>query len=298
MENGKLKGCITGKANEILEQLAKVYVSGRQARLILFILRESYGKAGWQTQQGWGDGSSAVMNLESWAARLMVRKANLCKTRAELVERHILSYNPRDNRVAINTNFSEWLGQDSLLPSGQLIIQSDNAIIESDNQPLSSSIIPLSNPITAVIQSDNASLSDSITQVLDEAAPEAEVDDDANNYLNNNNKNINNKNILSFSFHDTKQAEETSDFQAKQIWIYAKERMKDQVNHQEYLSWIATTEGGRLKDNTLLVFANARFLVDHLNNRYQKLAEECTSRVMSRPIEVVFATRGQKEESP
>ena len=122
-KNPQVENGYTRIANEILESLSKLIMSGEEWRLLIALLRFTYG---------WNKTSDTI-SLSQFCAATGMKKQNVCRTLKKLLSKQIIRIIKSDNKFAskysFNKHFDEWV-------------------------PLSKQIKPLSEQITGVIKTD------------------------------------------------------------------------------------------------------------------------------------------------
>lgn len=123
----------TRVADELIEELSKTDLSGREFRILLCIIRKTYGFC---KPDDW-------IALSQFAEMTGINKPNSSALLKRLCERKIIirSENGNDRRYSINTTVSEWTGK----PKKQGVIENDNRVIEINNKSRENDNKPLKN---------------------------------------------------------------------------------------------------------------------------------------------------------
>ena len=132
LENG-----YTRIANELIDNLAQIDLSGREFRVLLVIMRRTYG---FQKKMDW-------IALPQLVDSTGISKANLSRIITELEKKKIIL---RDGsgyikKVGINTRTLEWL-------SRKEVVESDNGDVAKRQRRKENK---LSNPTTKIVENDN-----------------------------------------------------------------------------------------------------------------------------------------------
>lgn len=99
MASPQLENGYTMVANELLEALAKIKLCSYETRVLLFIIRKTYG---WHKKTDWISLSQIAMGTD-------IRKPHVSRTINSLKSRNIIE---RSNRcVGLQKNHEKWLGK-------------------------------------------------------------------------------------------------------------------------------------------------------------------------------------------
>ena len=92
-ENG-----FTKVPNEILEALAVIGLRSYEMRLVLFIIRKTYG---WHKKKDW-------ISLSQLSEGTFISKPNVCRTIRQLVSRNLI-VRGRNKHVGLNRDCTTWI---------------------------------------------------------------------------------------------------------------------------------------------------------------------------------------------
>lgn len=139
MANPQIKNGYTRIANELLEAICRLNISGNEMRILLYIIRRTYGF----------NKSYAEVPLSDISEALGMKKGNVSRGIKKLREANIVDHRPNKGTtpqtVSINKNYDEWAVEsctDLLLSNSITVINSDNpkgyqfgnpTVINSDN---------------------------------------------------------------------------------------------------------------------------------------------------------------------
>lgn len=139
MANPQIKNGYTRIANELLEAICRLNISGNEMRILLYIIRRTYGF----------NKSYAEIPLSDISEALSMKKGNVSRGIKKLREANIVDHRPNKGTtpqtVSINKNYDEWAVEsctDLLLSNSITVINSDNpkgyqfgnpTVINSDN---------------------------------------------------------------------------------------------------------------------------------------------------------------------
>lgn len=139
MANPQIENGYTRIANELLEAICRLNISGNEMRILLYIIRRTYGF----------NRSYAEIPLSDISAALGMKKGNVSRGIKKLREANIVDHRPNKGTtpqtVSINKNYDEWSVEtctDLLLSNSITVINSDNpkgyqfgnpTVINSDN---------------------------------------------------------------------------------------------------------------------------------------------------------------------
>lgn len=112
----------TKVANEILEALSRVKLSPYEWRVLMFIIRKTYG---WQKK-------TDLIPLSQIALGTGILKGNASRTLKSLISKQIV-IRTDNKRIGFSKNYTQWLSV-AITPK---VISSDNGVISSDNKRLS-----------------------------------------------------------------------------------------------------------------------------------------------------------------
>lgn len=100
-------GCATGNHNDISDQVEFCTFSGLQYKVLMAILRRSYGNAGHQLASGTGDGRMAHFhNQHAIAEHLHLTPSAFSKILSDLIQIGVLIR--EGDTIGVNTNFDQW----------------------------------------------------------------------------------------------------------------------------------------------------------------------------------------------
>lgn len=114
-ENGHLE-----IANEVVEILMRSDFSGGEFRLILSVLRKTWG---WQKKEDW-------ISLSQLAKLTGFTKSYICRIKKQLVNNRTLL--ERDNRLRFNKNYDEWVVNNRTLATNRTPEVVTNCTTSSD----------------------------------------------------------------------------------------------------------------------------------------------------------------------
>jgi len=89
--------------NEILEALARTYLSPNESKIIFFIIRKTYG---WNKIEDW-------LALSQIVEATGIAKPNVCRSLNSLKRRNIIE-RPNRKRVSLQLDYSLWLQSKSV----------------------------------------------------------------------------------------------------------------------------------------------------------------------------------------
>ena len=139
MANPRIENGYTRIANELLEAICRLSISGNEMRILLYIIRRTYGF----------NRSYAEIPLSDISEALSMKKGNVSRGIKKLREANIVDHRPNKGTtpqtVSINKNYDEW----SVETCADLLLSNPITVINSDN-PKS---YHFGNP--TVINSDN-----------------------------------------------------------------------------------------------------------------------------------------------
>ncbi|HUU39672.1 MAG TPA: replication protein, partial [Desulfatiglandales bacterium] len=98
MTNPQLEDGYTRIANELLEAMARINLSGYQSRVLMAIWRQTYG---WHKKEDY-------ISVSQIARMTGIDKRNVSRTLKELIEKNMIRKNGR--MTAFNKNYNEWRG--------------------------------------------------------------------------------------------------------------------------------------------------------------------------------------------
>ena len=81
------------------------------------------------------------------------------------------------------------------------------------------------------------------------------------------------------------------------LWEQVKEKIRDQVNDQSFLTWFAPTVQESLEEGVLTVSVPNKFFKDWLTENYQKIVEEAASSIAASKCTVAFQIKEHKKKS-
>lgn len=105
LENG-----YTRIANEILEELAKIQISGYQWRCIMFLWRKTYGFKKCED----------TISLSQWVDGTGLKKQHVCRTVKELEQRKIITKN--GNKYKFNKHYQEYIELPKMVTLPKMVI--------------------------------------------------------------------------------------------------------------------------------------------------------------------------------
>lgn len=100
--------------NEILEALAKIRLGSYETRLLLFIIRKTYG---WHKKTDW-------IALSQLSEGTGISKPNVCRTIRSLVARNII-VRGRNKHVGLQTIYEKWLSKETISLSNEITLLSN-----------------------------------------------------------------------------------------------------------------------------------------------------------------------------
>ena len=117
-------------ADELIEELAKTDFSGRELRILLGVIRKTFG---FRKPVDW-------IALSQFEEMTGIEKSNVSRTIKTLVERHILISDKRghDRKLGINPHVSEWTGKvrkKGVVKTDNKVVGIDNKTSQTDNKP-------------------------------------------------------------------------------------------------------------------------------------------------------------------
>ena len=147
MANPQLSNGYTKIANELLEAICRLNVSGNEMRILLYIIRRTYGF----------NKTYAELSISELAEGIGTSKDNISRTLKKLRKAKIIDHRPNKGvtpqTVSINKNYDEWAVESCsrlLLSKMTTVVKNDNSsVVKNDN----SSIVK--NDDTSVVKNDN-----------------------------------------------------------------------------------------------------------------------------------------------
>ncbi len=104
MARPQLENGYTKMANELLEALSRINLCAYETRVLLFIIRKTYG---WRKKTDW-------ISLSQTAMDTGIRKAHICRTINSLVARNII-IKGNNKHVGLQKDYEKWRNK---LPTG------------------------------------------------------------------------------------------------------------------------------------------------------------------------------------
>jgi len=84
-------------ANEIMEALAKTNLNAYQSRIVIAILRKTYG---YKKKEDW-------ISISQLVGLTGIKKSHVCRAKKELLDKKIVTY--LGNKIGLNKDYSQWL---------------------------------------------------------------------------------------------------------------------------------------------------------------------------------------------
>ena len=100
MANPQLENGYTRVANELLEALARINLCAYETRVLLVIIRKTYG---WHKKTDWISLSQLTMSTG-------IRKAHVCRTINSLVARNIIMRD-KNKHVGLQKDHEKWVNK-------------------------------------------------------------------------------------------------------------------------------------------------------------------------------------------
>ena len=122
MINPQKKDKYTPIANEIMEALAKIRISGKAMQILWFILRKTYG---WHKK-------SDYIALSQFVSGTGLTKSSVCKSVKKLINMNIIIVKKGNygiNNYMLNKNYDKW----KPLPKKEIIVKKGNGIAKKGN---------------------------------------------------------------------------------------------------------------------------------------------------------------------
>ena len=140
MANPQLKNGYTKIANELLEAICRLNISGNEMRILLYIIRRTYGF----------NRTYAELSISEIADGIGTSKDNISRTLKKLRKINVIDHRPNKGvtpqTVAINKNYDEWTVDNCVvLPLSKMttVVRNDNSsVVKNDN----SSVVNFDNP--------------------------------------------------------------------------------------------------------------------------------------------------------
>ena len=98
MANPQVENGFTEVANELLEALARINMCAYETRVLLFIIRKTYG---WHKKTDW-------ISLSQLAMGTGIRKAHVCRTINSLEARNIIRKG-KNRHVGLQKDYEKWV---------------------------------------------------------------------------------------------------------------------------------------------------------------------------------------------
>lgn len=134
MADPQIKNGYTRIANELLEAICRLNISGNEMRILLFIIRRTYGF----------NRSYAELSISELAEGIGASKDNISRTLKKLRNAKIIDHRPNKGTtpqtVSINKNYEEWTVEscsDLLLSKKTTVVKNDNSsVVKNDNSSI------------------------------------------------------------------------------------------------------------------------------------------------------------------
>ena len=98
MANPQVENGFTEVANELLEELARINMCAYETRVLLFIIRKTYG---WHKKTDW-------ISLSQLATGTGIRKAHVCRSINSLKARNIIRKG-KNKHVGLQKDYEKWV---------------------------------------------------------------------------------------------------------------------------------------------------------------------------------------------
>ena len=147
MANPQMEKGYTRIANELLEAICRLDISGNEMRILLYIIRRTYGF----------NKSYAEISISEIANGICTSRDNISRTLKKLRSANIIDHRPNKGitpqTISINKNYDEWSVEScsSLLSSKMTtVVKNDNSsVVKNDNSTV------VKNDNSSVVKNDN-----------------------------------------------------------------------------------------------------------------------------------------------
>lgn len=147
MADPQIKNGYTRIANELLEAICRLNISGNEMRILLYIIRRTYGF----------NKTYAELSISELAEGIGTPKDNISRTLKKLRKAKIIDHRPNKGitpqTVSINKNYEEW----SVESCSDLLLSKKTTVVKNDNSSVvkidDSSIVK--NDYSSIVKIDN-----------------------------------------------------------------------------------------------------------------------------------------------
>ncbi len=147
MADPQIKNGYTRIANELLEAICRLNISGNEMRILLYVIRRTFGF----------QRDCAEISLSELSKALDMKKNNVSRSIKKLCEESILIQTPcRGNQpqtLSVMTDYEKWSVEscaDSQLSNQEPVISNDNPVVIENDNP-----VVIKNDNSTVIKNDN-----------------------------------------------------------------------------------------------------------------------------------------------